>query len=177
MAGLKARKWYDIVSKTWGVEDTTAAQRQWASGEILGADHILLLTQGMNDAQKADVTKKIDAIRAKVNSANFAATAKASSQDTQTAPKGGSLGIFPKGSMVPEFEKALVALKPGEISPVIQTQYGYHIIHRPTYDQIKSQLLAASKGRTVAVAESTYLARLEQNGKIEVRKDAPASLK
>jgi len=177
MAGLKARKWYDIVSKTWGVEDTTAAQRQWASGEILGADHILLLTQGMNDAQKADVKKKIDAIRAKVNSANFAATAKANSQDTQTAPKGGSLGIFPKGTMVPEFEKALVALKPGEISPVIQTTYGYHVIRRPTYEQVKTQLLSASKGRSVAIAESTYMANVEKNGKIEVKKDAPATVR
>jgi parvulin-like peptidyl-prolyl isomerase len=177
IASLKAKKWYDIVSKTWGVEDTTAAQRQWASGEILGADHILLLTQGMNDTQKAGVKKKIDAIRAKVNSANFAKMAKDSSQDTQTAPKGGSLGIFPKGTMVPEFEKALVALKPGEISPVVQTNYGYHIIRRPTYEQVKSQLLTASKGRTVAVAESTYLANLEKSGKIEVKKNAPATVK
>jgi len=173
IANMKARKWYEIVSKGWGVEDTAAARRQWDSGQILAADHILLLTQGMNDAQKADVKKKADALRAKVTPANFAATATKNSQDQQSARQGGSLGIFAKGSMVPEFEKALVALKPGEISPVIQTQYGYHIIHRPTYDQIKSQLLAASKGRTVAVAESTYLAKLEQNGKIEVKKDAP----
>jgi hypothetical protein len=177
IANRKASKWYDIVSKTWGVEDTAAAQRQWASGEILAADHILLLTQGVNDAQKADVKKKIDAIRAKVNSANFAATAKANSQDTQTAPKGGALGIFPKGTMVPEFEKALSALKPGEISPVIQTTYGYHIIRRPTYEQVKSQLLLASKGRSVAVAESTYLASLEKGGKIEVKKNAPATVR
>jgi hypothetical protein len=173
IANLKAKKWYDVVSKGWGVEDTAAAQRQWESGQILAADHILLLTQGMNDAQKADVKKKADALRAKVTPANFAATATKNSQDQQSARQGGSLGIFPKGSMVPEFEKALVALKPGEISPVIQTQYGYHIIHRPTYEQVKSQLLVASKGRSVAVAESTYLAKLEQNGKIEVKKDAP----
>jgi len=173
IANMKAKKWYDVVSKGWGVEDTAAAKRQWDSGQILAADHILLLTQGMNDAQKAAVKKKADSLRTKVTAANFAATATKNSQDQQSARQGGSLGIFPKGSMVPEFEKALVALKPGEISPVIQTQYGYHIIHRPTYDQIKSQLLAASKGRTVAVAESTYLAKLEQNGKIEVKKDAP----
>jgi parvulin-like peptidyl-prolyl cis-trans isomerase-like protein len=177
IANMKARKWYDVVSKGWGVEDTAAAKRQWDSGQILAADHILLLTQGMNDAQKAAVKKKADSLRTRVTAANFAATATKNSQDQQSARQGGSLGIFPKGSMVPEFEKALVALKPGEISPVIQTQYGYHIIHRPTYDQIKSQLLAASKGRTVAVAESTYLARLEQNGKIEVKKDAPTILR
>src|SRR5207237_922625 len=177
IANLKARKWYDIVSKGWGVEDTAAAQRQWTSGQILGADHILLLTQGMNDAQKADVKKKADAIRAKVTPANFADTAKKYSQDQATAKSGGSLGIFPRGSMVPEFENAVLALKPGQISPVIQTQYGYHIIRRPTYDQIKGQLLAASKGRSVAVAESTYLAKLEQNGKIEVKKGAVATVR
>jgi len=177
IANLKARKWYEIVSKSWGVEDTTAAQRQWESGQILAADHILLLTQGMNDTQKAGVKKKIDAIRARVTPANFADMAKTNSQDQATAKSGGSLGLFPRGSMVPEFEKALIALKPGQISPVIQTQYGYHIIRRPTYEQIKGQLLQASKGRSVSVAESTYLAKLERNGKIEVKKGAVATVR
>ena len=177
LANLKARKWYDVVSKGWGTEDTTAAQRQWASGEILAADHILLLTQGMNDAQKAVVRKKIDALRAQVTPANFSKLAKDNSQDKVSAAQGGSLGIFPKGAMVPEFEKAVVALKPGEISPVITTPYGYHIIRRPTYEQVKGAVLNASKGRTVAVAESTYLAKLESNGKIEVKKGAIATVK
>lgn len=177
IANIKARKWYAIVSKDWGVEDTVAAQRQWETGQVMAADHILLLTQGMNDTQKGDVKRKIDALRATVTPSNFAATATANSQDPGSAKQGGSLGIFPKGSMVPEFEKALAALRPGEISPVIQTQYGYHIIRRPTYDQVKSQLLLASKGRTVAVAESTYLAKLEAAGKIEVRKEAVAAVR
>src|SRR4051812_20396818 len=118
IASLKARKWYDVVSKSWGVEDTSAARRQWDSGQILAANHILLLTQGMNATQKAAVKQKVDALRARVTPANFAATAAANSQDQQSARQGGSLGIFPRGAMVPEFEKALLALKPGEISPV-----------------------------------------------------------
>jgi len=177
IANLKARKWYDVVSKGWGVEDPAAAQRQWATGEILAADHILLLAQGMTDAQKADVKKRADALRARVTSANFAALATANSQDQVSARKGGSVGLFPKGQMVPEFEKAVVALKPGEISPVIATQYGYHIIRRSTYDQIKGQLLLASRGRSVQVAESTYLAGLEKNGKVEVKKGAVTTVK
>ena len=177
IASLKARKWYDVVSKGWGVEDTAAAQRQWASGNILAAEHILLLTQNMTDAQKAEVKKKIDALRAQATSANFAALASKNSQDQGSAKQGGSLGLFPKGQMVPEFERALVALKPGGISPVITTQFGYHIIRRPTYDQVRTQLLLASKGRSVAVAESTYLAKLEANGKIEVKKGAVATIK
>lgn len=177
IASLKARKWYEVVSKGWGVEDSSAARRQWDSGQILAANHILLLTQGMNDTQKASVKKRVDAIRARVTPANFAATARDNSQDQQSARQGGSLGIFPRGAMVPEFEKALLALKPGEISPVIETQYGYHIIHRPTYDQVKDQLIQASKGRSVAAAESTYLAKLEQSGKIDVKKGAVATVR
>jgi parvulin-like peptidyl-prolyl isomerase len=177
IANMKARTWYEIVSKGWGVEDTAAAQRQWASGEILAADHILLLTQGVQDAQKAAVKKRVDALRARVTPANFSALATANSQDQASARQGGSLGLFPKGQMVPDFERALMALKPGEISPVITTQYGYHIIRRPTYDQVRSQLLLASKGRSVAVAESTYLAKLEASGKIEVKKGAVATIK
>lgn len=177
IAKMKAKKWYDIVSKGWGVEDATAAQKQWESGQVLAADHILLLTQNMSDAQKASVRKKADSLRAIVTPANFAKLAQANSQDQATAKQGGSLGIFPKGAMVPEFEKAVVALKPGQISPVIQTQYGYHIIHRPTYEQVKTQLLLASKGRSVAVAESTYLAKVEQNGKIEIKKGAVATVR
>src|SRR5690349_6452235 len=177
IANMKARKWYQIVSKSWGVEDTAAARRQWEAGQILAAEHILLLTQGMNETQKADVKKKADALRAKVNAANFAATARANSQDQGSARNGGSLGIFPPGQMVPEFEKALVALKPGEISPVIETQFGYHIIRRPTYEQIKDQLFQASKGRSVAVAESTYVAKLEQAGKIDVKKNAVSTVR
>ncbi|HMI54648.1 MAG TPA: peptidylprolyl isomerase [Gemmatimonadaceae bacterium] len=177
IASLKARKWYEVVSKSWGVEDTAAARRQWESGQMLAADHILLLTQGLNDAQKAPVKKKADSLRARLTPSNFAETARTNSQDPQSARQGGSLGIFPRGAMVPEFEKALLALKPGEISPVIQTQYGYHILRRPTYDQVKGQLALASKGRSVTVAESTYIAKLEQNGKIEVKKGAPASVR
>ena len=177
IASMKARKWYQIVSKDWGVEDTAAARRQWESGQILSAEHILLLTQGMNATQKAEVKKKADALRARVTGANFADIASKNSQDQGSARQGGSLGIFPPGQMVPEFERALVALKPGEISPVIETQYGYHIIRRPTYDQIKGQLATASKQRGVAVAESTYLAKVEQGGKIDVKKGAVATIR
>lgn len=47
-----------------------------------------------------------------------------------SAKSGGSLGEFPRGRMVPSFEKALLKLNPGEISPPVKTQFGYHLIQR-----------------------------------------------
>lgn len=178
IANMKARKWYERVSQTWGTEDPVGAQAKFNSGELMAASHILLLTpQGTPDAAKAEAKRRLEGIRAQATVANFASLATTHSQDQGSAQQGGALGIFPKGAMVPEFERALRALKPGEISPVIQTQYGYHVLHRPTYDQVKGALLQASKGRSVAVAESTYLAKLEQSGKIEVKKGAVATVR
>ncbi|HEY5087988.1 MAG TPA: peptidylprolyl isomerase [Gemmatimonadaceae bacterium] len=172
---LKAKKYYELVSKDWGSVDTVAARKMFETGDILAASHILILTKGASPAVKAAAKKKIDALRAQATSSNFAALAKANSQDTPSAARGGSLGLFRKGAMVPQFEQALLALKPGEISPVVETDYGYHIIRRPTYDEVKPDLLQASKGRSMQAAESTFVAKLQEGGKIEMRSDAAAT--
>ena len=59
---------------------------------------------------------------------SFSMLAALYSQDPGSARKGGELGFFPRGRMVAEFESAAFALKPGEVSPIIETQFGFHII-------------------------------------------------
>lgn len=175
VAGLKARKYYTLVSKDWGATDTAAARRMYESGDILAASHILLLTRGATPAQKAALKKKADALRAQATAGNFAALARANSQDPQSAQRGGSLGIFPRGAMVPQFQSALLALKPGQISPVVETEFGYHIIRRPTFAEVRDQVVQAERGRSVQVAESTFIAKLQQGGHIALRSDAVAT--
>lgn len=176
IANLKARKWYDQLSKNWGTEDPARAQADYAKGVALSAQHILLLTQNLSETDKAAVKKRAEALRAQVNAGNFAALAAANSQDPGSAKNGGSLGVFPKGAMVPSFEQALLALKPGEISGIVTTPYGYHIIRRPTYDEVKAQLLQASKGASLQQAESTYLAAIEKTGDIEIKSGAVGTM-
>lgn len=175
IGALKARKYYEVVSKDWGSVDSTAARRMYDNGDILAASHILLLTKDVPPDVKAAARKKADALRTQANSSNFAQLAKANSQDTPSAARGGSLGLFRHGTMVPQFEQALIALKPGEISPVIETAYGYHIIRRPTYDEVKTELLQASKGRSMQQAESTFVAKIQTSGNIQLRSDAAST--
>ena len=104
--------------------------------EQVKARHILIAFKGSPAAQKskkqltdAEAKAKADDLRKKlVAGADFAEMAKKESDDVESAKNGGDLGAFSHGQMVPEFEKAAFDAKPGEITPVVKTQFGYHII-------------------------------------------------
>jgi len=169
IANVKAKKWYEQASKNWHAPDSTAAEGIYNNGQVLAASHILLLTKGMDESAKVAVKKKANALRAQVTTTNFAAMAKKNSQDSGSMTRGGSLGTFPRGAMVPQFEQALLALKPGEISPVIETQFGYHIIRRPLFSEVRQDIIRASQSVGMQAAESTYLANLDRSSKLEIK--------
>jgi len=115
------------------------------------AEHILLMTVGgKTDAEVAEVKKKAEDIlaQAKKKGANFEDLAKKYSEDPGSKAKGGDLGWLVQGQTVPEFEKAAFSLNKGEISDLIKTQYGFHIIkvldketaHTKTFDEVKDTL-------------------------------------
>lgn len=173
----RTEKWYQQVSKDFPKADSAQFPAQFASGDVLAARHILWRTpEGATPAQIDQARRQAEQVRAQATSANFAALARQHSQDG-SAQQGGDLGLFPKGAMVPQFEQALLALKPGEISPVVQTQFGFHVIRRSTWDEVKAQAAPAMSQRAQQAAESTYVAKLEQDAKVELRSNAAATAK
>jgi len=113
----------------------------------LRASHILIKVKGPRDPKghtDAEAKKIAEDVlkQAKAPGADFAALARKYSEDPGSKAKGGDLGFFQQGQMVPEFSQAAAALKPGQISGLVKTRYGYHIIKlidKRVSDSAKSQ--------------------------------------
>ena len=133
-------------------------------GAKLRASHILVQTE--QEAQKI-----IDRIN---KGASFSDLAKSLSADKGSAQNGGDLGYFEHGRMVPEFEQAAAALKPGEISKPVKTRFGYHVIKltdiqkgqpanfEESKESIRRQLISEKRKNLF----DTYIEKLEKEAKI-----------
>jgi peptidyl-prolyl cis-trans isomerase C len=121
--------------------------------EQVKAKHILIAFKGSPAAQegKPELTDeqakaKAEDLRKQIAAgASFEELAKKESDDAGSGARGGDLGEFGRGQMVPEFEKAAFEAKPGDLTPVVKTQFGYHIIkveeHGSTpFEQVKAGL-------------------------------------
>ncbi|MDR1726881.1 MAG: peptidylprolyl isomerase [Acidobacteriota bacterium] len=125
-------------------------RKEWNSlphDEVVEAAHILLLVDSQGgQAEDAEVKKRAEEVLQKVRSGeDFAGLAQKFSEDAGSAEQGGYLGPFPRGQMVPEFENAAFALQAGEVSDLVRTDYGYHIIkvlrhETPTLESSRGQL-------------------------------------
>lgn len=131
---------------------------QYRTPDRVHARHILLSTTGKSDADKVKIKAKAEDLLKQLRAgANFAQLAQSNSEDPGSATKGGDLGWVVRGQMVKEFEDATFSLKPTEISNVITTQYGYHIIQvlekEParlrTLEEVKPEIVNTLRNQTV----------------------------
>lgn len=145
--------------------------------EAVKASHILLGVDSKASVdEKTKAREKAEKLRKELaGGADFATLAKGNST-CPSSQQGGDLGFFGKGQMVPSFEKAAFALKPGEISDVVETQFGYHIIKltekKPAelteFKDAKGKIEEFLKGQKVNEAVQTYLADTRKTAKIEM---------
>ena len=130
---------------------------------MIRASHILVETE--------EEAKEI-AEAARADGADFAELAKEKSTGP-SGPRGGDLGWFPKGQMVPEFETAVFALSPGEVSDPVQTQFGWHVIklvsNAPPLEEVREQLI----GEMTSEITRAVIAALRDNAEIETPEGMP----
>jgi peptidyl-prolyl cis-trans isomerase C len=145
------------------------------SGEVRASHILIKVDPAADDAKKAEAQTKIKMIQQKLrNGENFAELAKTSSEGPSSV-NGGDLGFFKRGQMVKPFEDAAFALEPNEVSKIIQTRFGYHIIkvvekkpeRKISYEEIKKRLDEHLKQRKVQEEVGLYLIELRKTAKIE----------
>ena len=132
-------------------EHKTELDSSWESAkkqflpECRKASHILVKADHTaSDDERAAARKKIEDARERVKKGDsFASVARDVSEDS-SATDGGSLGCFQKGRMVKPFEDAVFSMKPGELSAVVETEYGFHVIQ---LDAIVKDADAETEGR------------------------------
>jgi peptidyl-prolyl cis-trans isomerase C len=144
--------------------------------EQVKASHILIKVEaGADEQKKAEAKKKIDAVQAKLKDGqDFAQLAKEYSEEPSSAD-GGDLGYFRRGQMVKPFEDAAFAMQPNQVSDIVETQFGYHLIKvydkNPekilAYAEVKDRLTERMKQDKTEQEAVKYIDQLKKEAKIE----------
>ena len=134
--------------------------------------HILLSKDG--DKARTDAEAVLKQLKAGVD---FAVLAKEHSKDPGSAAKGGDLGAFEHGRMVPEFDTAAFALsKPGDLSDLVESKFGYHIIQltekkpakRQSYEEVHDALVEEVRGKALQDARLAEVQKIQAGAKPDV---------
>jgi peptidyl-prolyl cis-trans isomerase C len=173
-------------SKTADIADATDAEikeffdsnpDQFATPESVSASHILIKVEADDsDEIKAEKKAKLEAIRNSIiaGTTSFEAAA-ADNSDCPSSAQGGDLGTFGKGQMVPEFEVAAFSQEIGEVGPLIETQFGYHILKvsdrqeegAMEFETVKDQIGPYLTNQKKQQAVSEYVKSLHDSATIE----------
>ncbi|HSQ79439.1 MAG TPA: peptidylprolyl isomerase [Candidatus Bathyarchaeia archaeon] len=153
-----------------------AYEQETVGDKTASVRHILILTQGKTDAEKAAAKAKIEGILAEAKAgADFAELAKKYSEDPGSKDNGGLYENFSRGQMVKPFEDAAFTVPVGQLSGVVETSFGYHIIKvidrkketRP-FEAVKAELEARLKQTQQGKVVQDYIQGLKDKAKIKV---------
>jgi foldase protein PrsA len=147
--------------------DDPANKEQFTQAATVDARHVLVKS-------KADANKVQALLKADGSDANWKKVAKEYSTDPGSKNSGGSLGSFPEGRMVPQFEKVAFSIKVNTISEPVKTQFGYHVIEvtkktassNTSFEDAKPMIEQQLKYQGEAEAWETWLKEAEAEAEI-----------
>ena len=151
-------------------------QKLFTKQEQVQASHILIkVNKDADEAQKAEARAKIDAAAKRVKDGEDFAVVATEVSEGPSNTKGGDLGFFQRGQMVKPFEEVAFTLQPGEVSDVVETDFGYHIIKvfdkqeptTATFDEVKTQIADHLKQEKAKTAVQAYIDKLKESATIE----------
>jgi parvulin-like peptidyl-prolyl isomerase len=167
---LTIKKYLDVALAESAKVTEADLQKAYGEDKTASVRHIVLLTQGKSDTEKAEIRKKMEGILARAQKGeDFAGLAKEFSEDPGSKANGGLYEDFRRGKMVKPIEDTSFAVPVGQISGIVETTYGYHIIkvenrkkETQPFDQVKAQLEAEIKEQRKNVGLDALLTKLKK---------------
>lgn len=149
---------------------------EYAAGDRVLAQHILITPDGDTQASKDEARVKIEGIRERVVAGKPFSDEAAAHSMCPSGKEGGSLGWFGRGMMVPEFDQAVFSMSVGEVSGIIETQFGYHIIFKTDheaageadFDQVREKIRDFIRHARRGEAMTAYVEELKAKATIEM---------
>ena len=176
LAQQKVTAWHDTIVSHRAAVTPAAADSAYAAGDVRLFQHILVQAQGATAADTAKAKALAEKVLGEARHGDFGKLAAKYSADNSKGDSG-YLPAGPKGTFVPPFDSAAWLLAPGELSGVVKTQYGFHIIRRPPGEEIRGRLQENLKQQKSGKADSIYMAELSSRHGLSVKSGAGAAIR
>jgi hypothetical protein len=179
VAEAKGAVWYDTLAARRAKPPTGLADSTYLADTVRVLQHILFAVQATapaEDRAKAKKTAQLTLAQLQ-QGANFSLLASKLSGDPGSARDGGWLPPAKKGAYVTAFDSAAWRLAPGQMSGIVETPFGYHIIRRPTMDESRERILAYLTQDATRRLDSLYMDSLGVRYDLKVTDKAPALMR
>ena len=156
----------------------TTIDSAYAAGDHRLIHHILIrTTPDMSPPQRTAALEKAAGIRDRLAAGGSWDDENDANEDPVARRAGGSLGVIERNQMVAPFEETAYRLAPGELSDVVETQYGYHVIRRPALDEVRGAFAEEITDILTVRMDSVVLQEIADRWKVRVREDAPSLMR
>ena len=179
LAELRGTHWHDSLMARRSKVSPNAADSTYQANQVRVLQHILYrVPPNAVPAVRNAARKKAEGTLARIKrGADFSQLASQVSEDPGSKRDSGFLPPSPKGKFVPAFDSAGWSLAPGQVSGVIETPFGYHIIKRPTGDAVHDRLNAYLIQAAGVRLDSVYMDSLATINQIKIAKGAAAAMR
>lgn len=154
--------------------DSAVVDSAYQAGDQRVIDQILIRGGGhLSPSERAARLRRARAVRARLAAGGSWEREARASDDYDTQATGGRLGVISRGQMVPEFEEVAFALAPGELSQVVESQYGFHIVRRPTLEEVRDGYTKAVREILESRWRVAYAEQLAERYHVHVTDEGP----
>ena len=177
LAQTRSGVWHDTLVARRPAPSQAAVDSAYDGEGIRVFQHILVSASGPKAADTAKAKADAERLLPQARAGNFGKLAAQQSADPGSKADSGYLPPGPRGAFVVEFDTTAWRLKPGEVSGVVKSQFGFHIIRRPSLAEVRERMGAFLKQSQGALQDSLYFVALNEKNNVTVKSGAAAAVR